>query len=484
MAINQDVLRLLSLNTKEKTSAFVKMYDFYLDTFKKFKVLSPTFQINNLLGNSSNMFLAGINPKKQAELFPEAYKIMTRGDELFKTVSKTGFKGLSPEDKKIYEIYSEFMKEGFGKGNKLKAMDLQDMPESLRRYFKADVKPTTVKEKIFDTLPYWNNYMNDKVDTMSRLVTFLEGRRNPKFLRNLGVETAGDAVRKVNFDPSDLTEFERKRMKRAMPFYTFTKKNLAFQIDNLSRNGSNYNKLFKAYNSLLDSATGGEDEDVASWLKNNMYIPIPSLGKNGNYVMLRGTLPVGSLGEFLDNPIQQAVNMSTPMFKAPLEQAGNINLFNGLPIEKFEGEISKDLPFMTKRGEHLLSSYTGLDVPLKTGSRVYQGIADTMSSGGSPLEALRSGLGNTLTIQGNIENDKLNKMYEDLDELETLLKQYEQKGYNFSTINELKRANKYNKIDEINATYNKIMGISNKNPYSIMDKDFTTDDLYKLYGIE
>lgn len=484
MAINQDVLRLLSLNTKKQTNSFVKMYDWYLDTFKKFKVLSPTFQINNFVGNSSNMFLAGISPKKQAELFPEAYKIMSRGDELFKTVAKKGLDVLTPEDRKIYEIYNDFMKEGFGTGNKLKAMDLQDMPESLRKYFKADKAPTTVKEKIVDGLPYINNWMNEKFDTMSRLVTFLEGRRNPSFLKNLGVETAGDAVRKVNFDPSDLTEFEQRIMKRAMPFYTFTKKNLAFQIDNLSRNGSNYNKLFKAYDSLLDSATGGNDEDVASWLKSNMYIPIPSLDENGNYVMLRGTLPVGSLGEFLDNPMQQGVNMLSPMLKAPIEQVGNINTFNGLPIEKFEGELSKDIPFMTKKGEHLLSSYTGLDVPIKGFSRVYQGISDTMSSGGNPLEALRNGMGNALTIQGNIENDKLNKMYEDLDELETMMKQYEQKGYNFSTINELKKANNYSKIDDINATYNKIMGLKSKNPYSVVDNKVTNDDLYRLYGIE
>ena len=484
MAISQDVLRLLNLNTKKQTNSFVKMYDWYLDNFKKFKVLSPTFQVNNFLGNLSNMFLAGISPKRQAELYPEAWKIMTKGDELFKTVAKKGLDVLTPEDRKIYEIYNDFMKEGFGTGNKLKAMDLQDMPESLRKYFKVNKAPTTAKEKIIDGLPYINNWMNEKFDTASRLVTFLEGRRNPKFLKNLGVETAGDAVRKVNFDPSDLTDFEKNVMKRAMPFYTFTKKNLAFQIDNLSRNGSNYNKLFKAYNSLLDSATGGNDEDVASWLKSNMYIPIPSLDENGNYKMIRGTLPVGNLGEFLDNPMQQGVNMLSPMLKAPIEQVGNINTFNGLPIEKFEGELSKDIPFMTKKGEHLLSSYTGLDVPIKGFSRVYQGISDTMSSGGNPLEALGNGMGNALTIQGNIENDKLNKMYEDLDELETMMKQYEQKGYNFSTINELKKVNNYNKLDEINATYNKLMGFKNKNPYSTVDDKFTNDDLYRLYGIE
>ena len=53
-----------------------------------------------------------------------------------------------------------------------------------------------------------------------------------------------------------------------------------------------------------------------------------------------------------------------------------------------------------------------------------------------------------------------------------------------STINELKKANSYNKLDEINATYNKIMGLKSKNPYSVVDNKVTTNDLYKLYGIE
>ena len=37
----------------------------------------------------------------------------------------------------------------------------------------------------------------------------MEGSRNKKFLDKLGVNNAGEAVRKVLFDPTDLTDFEK-----------------------------------------------------------------------------------------------------------------------------------------------------------------------------------------------------------------------------------------------------------------------------------
>lgn len=487
MAIDNEVLRLVGISTDNKnTNAFVDLYDKYLSFFKKNKVLSPTFQMNNVVGNMSNMYLAGISPAKQATLYPEAMNIMSKGNDVMTKAIRDGVEALTEDEKNIYKIWNDFTNAGFGNANKLTALNLQDMPDSLKKYFdgSANFKDMDNWTKVKDFLPYMNNKANEYVDTASRLVTFMEGSRNSKFLRNLGVESAADAVRKVNFDPSDLTQFEQKFMKRIMPFYTFSKKNLAFQIDNLSRNGSKYNKLFKAQDSLLENATGGNEENVAEWMRNNMYIPFPSLGEDGSYRIFRATLPVGNLIEFTDSPLDTLTGLLSPAIKSPIELKGNTNTFTGLPIENFEGEMSKNLPFLSKKEEYLLSNLTGLDVPLKTGTRVYQGIADTMSSGGSPLEALRSGIVNSTTLQGNTETDKLNKMYEDLDELETLLKKYEQKGYNFSTINELKRANNYNKLDEINAIYGKIHGISSKNPYSATDENFTTDDLYRLYGIE
>lgn len=458
MAINKDILRLVEIGTDQKQAkGLVRLYDQYLNFFKRNKVLSPSFQINNLLGNSSNMFLAGINPTKQAELFPEALNIMNKSDDLMRKAAN-GIE-LTSKEQKMLDIWNSFIDAGFGDPKSLTAMQLSDMPDSLKKYFEKGTKPSNLKEFLVDGLPYLNNKMNNTMDTMARLVTFMEGSRNKKFLDKLGVENAGEAVRKVLFDPTDMTDFERDVMKRVMPFYTFTKKNLAFQFDNLSRNGSQYSKLIRGYDRLLDAATDNNSENVSDWLKDNLYIPIPSIGKDGSYKVIRGALPFGNLIDTLENPMSNFTNLSSPLIKMPIELANNMNSFTGREIEKFPGELSKNLPGMTKQQEYLLGNLTGLDTPLKNINRAYQGLQDTMN-GGNPFQFLE----NAATMEGNIDTDKINRMYDQLERLENMMQQYQQRGYQFSTMNELKQANKNTSVEGIMARLNKINGMKS-NPY-------------------
>lgn len=459
MAINKDILRLVEIGTDQKQSrGLVRLYDQYLNFFKKNKVLSPSFQINNLLGNSSNMYLAGISPTKQAELFPEALNIMNKSDDLMRKAAN-GIE-LTSKEQKMLDIWNGFIDAGFGDPKSLTAMQLADMPDSLKKYFEKGTKPSNLKEFLVDGIPYLNNKMNNYMDTMARLATFMEGSRNKKFLDKLGVESAGEAVRKVLFDPKDMTDFERNTMKRIMPFYTFTKKNLAFQFDNLSKNASQYSKLIRGYDRLLDAATDNNSENVSSWLKDNLYIPIPSIGKDGSYKVIRGSLPFGNLIDTIENPLSNFVNLSSPAIRMPIELNSNINSFTGREIEKFPGELSKNIPGLTKQQEYLLGNLTGLDVPAKNISRAYQGIQQMMQGESDPFSAL----GNTFTMDQSIDTDRINRMYDQLDRLETMMKQYEQQGYQFSTMNELKQANKNSSVDGIMARLNKLNGMKN-NPY-------------------
>lgn len=459
MAISKDVLRLIEVGAdKSGTKGLTRLYDKYLNFFKKNKVLSPSFQINNFLGNSSNMYLAGISPTKQATLFPEAASIMNKSDDLMRKAAN-GVE-LTTRERKMLDIWDGFIDAGFGDPKSLTAMDLADMPEGLRKYFTGEKKLNNVKDFVKDGLPYLNNKMNNYMDTMARLATYIEGTRNPKFLAKLDVKSAGDAVRKVLFDPTDLTDFEKNVMKRIMPFYTFTKKNLVFQIDNLSKNASQYSKLIKGYKGMLNSATDNNSENVSDWIKNNLYIPVPGIGKDGSYKILRGTLPFGNLIDTVENPLDSFVNLTSPSIRMPIELKNNKNSFTGNDIEKFEGELSKNIPGLTKKQEYLLGNLTGLDVPIKNINRTYQGIQDTMN-GGNPFEALE----NNITMDGNIETDKLNRMYDQLDRLETMMKQYQQQGYKFSTMAELKQANKNPQLASLKARLNKINGVK-ANPYT------------------
>ena len=459
LAINKDIIRLIEIGSnKNEAKGLVRLYDKYMNFFKKNKVLSPSFQINNLLGNSSNMFLAGISPTKQAQLFPEALNIMNKSDDLMRK-SANGLE-LTSKEQKMLDIWNGFIDAGFGDPKSLTAFDLADMPEGLRKYFSGEKQFKNVKDFLVDGLPYLNNKMNNTMDTMARLATFIEGSRNAKFLDKLGVENAGEAVRKIMFDPRDLTEFERNTMKRIMPFYTFTKKNLAFQVDNLSKNATQYSRLIKGYKGLLDAATDENSENVSAWMKDNLYIPIPGIGKDGSYKILRGSLPFGNLIDTLENPLSNTVNLVSPGIKMPIELVSNKNSFTGNDIEKFKGQMSTNIPGLTKKQEYLLGGLTGLDVPLKNANRAYQGIQQTMAGEANPFKAIE----NASTMDGNIDTDRINRMYDQLDRLETMMKQYEQQGYEFSTMAELKQANKNASVDSIMAKLNKLNGMR-ANPY-------------------
>lgn len=442
IAINTDVLRMLEvpLDTK-KTNEFVKMYDKWLKYFKTFKTLSPVNFLNNLVGNSSNLYLSGIDMLDQAKLMPKAVDIVKNGPELYN--KKLIGEVLTPEQDEIAEYWKKFLETGFGSAESaLELRDLQDLPDYMIDFItkgKANKKITAKDIALY--LPKLNLKTGAFMDNVSRVTVMLKAVDDPSYLARLGIDGVNDAeklrkvISKVMFDPSMLTDFERNVMRRVVPFYTYAKNNLVFQIDNLSKNANRYRKTLKGMENLQKAATGGNDENMEEYLKNNLYIPIPALDENGNYTMLRAQLPFGQLIEMTDDPIQQLVNMSGPATKGLYEFGTSIDSFTGRPIESFEGEKSAQLPFLTKKQQKLISDLTGLDVPLKNAYRL---LTDPLS---------------TVTMQRNIDTDKLARQYDEINELKTMMKQYQQEGYEFSTMNELKRANKNGVVGKYNSLF-------------------------------
>lgn len=438
IAVNDDVLRMLEvvINPKEK-NALLKAYDKVLDLYKSTKTLSFTNALNNFVGNSSNLALSGINMTDQARLMPEAVKIMNNGKDLY--LKQIAGEVLTDEEAKIAKHWKNFIDTGFG--SEEIAYDLQDLPDFMKDIAKNGRTNKKINAKDVATwLPRINMRANSYVDNLNRLTVMLMAEESPAYLRKLGIEGANDiekyrkAISKVMFDPTMMTDAERNVFKRIVPFYTYAKNNLVFQMDNLGKNGSRYNKLMKTIRSLQKGATDDNEENMAEYIKNNLYIPIPGIGENGDYTVLRAQLPFGDMLDLAQNPGEYFVNKTGPALKTPFELSTNKNTFTGLDIEKFPGEKSKQLPFLTKKQEKIFGDLTGLDVPLKTAIR-------TFSS--NPLEAI--------TMQNNINTDRLSKSYEQISDLQNLMKQYEQKGYEFSTMNELKRANYNSTIGDIDA---------------------------------
>ena len=463
IAIDSSILNMIDiLDDRKSVNALGRMYDNWLSFYKRNKVLSPTFHMNNILGNTNNMWLSGVSITDQAKYMPDAFRVTREGAQL--SAKRAAGEILSKADNRIADVYDELAKAGFGAG-KFSASELQDLPEAVIKYMKGDRSKKTLSDLVINGLPALSAKANELFDNMSRSVLIMKGLDDPKYLMNLGVDNAADAMRKVMFDPSELTSFEKDYLKRIMPFYTFAKKNLAYQLDNLGRNGRKYSQMIKALESLQDAATGGNEELMADYIRNSMYVPIPSLGEDGSYRIVRAQIPFGNLLDFTEDPTRGIVNMLGPIAKYPYEKVTGINSFTGKEIEKYPGEMSSNIPFLTKKQEHTLGNLTGLDVPLKHASNLYTGINETLSNGGSVPEGIFKGIEKSTTMTQNVNDDKLYKMYRDLDELETIMQQYKGRGYEFSTINELNKANKHPKIEQIMAKINKLNGVR-ENPYS------------------
>lgn len=437
IAIDRDIARMMGIVSDQKTiNGLQEIYNRYMNVFKKWKTASPTFIMNSFFGNTSNLALSGISPLDQAKYGAKVADIMQNGETYYK--AKLAGETLSKAQDDVANLWYEYRKMGFDRA----ALDLNEIPKELQDLVLKKTKNTSKIKKVTNFVPYINNLVNQTFDTSGRLTVMLKALDDPNYIKKLGVDNVYDAISKVMFDPSMVTSGERT-LKNFVPFYTYSKNNLVYQATNLFKNPTKYSKLIRGMRSLQNSTTDGNEENMADYLKDSLYIPIPGLDENGNYTILRASLPFGQLIETVEDPIQSGVNMLSPAIKAPIEYATGVDSFTGRDIESFPGEKSSQIPFLTKKQQKFISDFSGLDVPLKSGYRLF---TDPMS---------------TITMQNNVDRDRINRMYDEIDELKNMMKQYEQEGYEFSTMTELKKANKNNTVAGLDALFAKY-GIDQK----------------------
>ena len=478
IAIDPTVLNLIKVSENAtNNSEFAKVYNKLMNFFKGNATASVTNQMNNITGNMSNMYLSGMSMKDIAKYSTQASKDLSNWEDILKK-GLTDISQLTEDELKTYNRLKGFQENVnlLDNNSILKKYDIDGVMESM----KNKKGPIASYVKFFGDL-------NAKEDRLFKYATYLKAMDDPSFVKNLGIENidelgklltkeqqAGKAVGKILFDPTDLTSFEQKTMRNIIPFYNYAKKNLAFQITNMGDNLQKYNKFMKTYNTLKNSY-GDDYDNMADYFKDNMYIPVPGIDKNGNYTFIRTQLPVADLIDFTNDPLNNLVNKSNPLIKSIYENVSNVNTLTGADIEKFPGQKTSDLKLLehiedklglgndllpTKKQQQLLGNLTGLNAQARQWDRLYEGMKDDGVLGGITRQFIE---------EKSVDTDKLNRSYDQITELKNLMKQYEQKGYQFSTISELKKANKNHTIANIDAILAKY-GVGEKIIYDTGNK--------------
>lgn len=154
------------------------------------------------------------------------------------------------------------------------------------------------------------------------------------------IEEALQLAENAGFDYRALTKFESQIMRRFIPFYSFTRKNLELQLKTLGENPQRINQMLAFFGNVA-GAGGLSDEErknLPDYLKEQLTI---SFGKNklGQPIVVGGfgtpiEQPGNIIGTSIGDSIRRIASSLNPIIKTPLEKAFGKDFFQDRPISE------------------------------------------------------------------------------------------------------------------------------------------------------
>ena len=277
------------------------------------------------------------------------------------------------------------------------------------------------------------------------------------FIHNLkqgqSFEQAAATTKKFLFDYFDLTSFERKVMKRIIPFYTWTRKNIPLQLEVLVKNP----RVFARINDV-QNAIAGENID---WTKKPEYIQdMVGIQPKGSDMYVAMNLPYQDLTRLPINSNTSADLLSSinPIIRAPIESITNQRWWTGQKLEKYPGEKT-DIPVLTTLLE-MLGQEQGPQIGARYGGNVLNNIP-ILTRAGNLLDAVSGKETNDVrnlsrvstTIGGpaffdaaSVENSA---DWQERQRLIDLIQLLQDEGYNIPTSGEARKEGRYRKLSRL-----------------------------------
>ena len=346
------------LTNKNKLTWFGRYFDTVQNWWKKYALaLRPAWHTRNAFGNIWNAYIIG--GLTDARRYGEAAAIQKAMQ-----TSKGSVVGMS--DVIAGKVTGKTVKRDFEvRGTGMTREEIYN--EAVRRgvyeagLYGSDVGEAALRQSKIPGHPQWEGInkafaAGKTVENNARLALFIDGiakgvraagkKGKTKFDAdeiNKILDDASINVRKSLFDYSDLSEFEKTVLKRAAPFYTWTRKNIPAQLRAVMEHPDRAQKM----NILLDGmqrGTGTIDEhDVDDWIKDQFPIFLNAKDSEDTYTFITAMsyLPTAELNRIFQDPKglkDMAFQMGTPLVKAPLEIFINYDHFRERPIDLLEDD--------------------------------------------------------------------------------------------------------------------------------------------------
>jgi hypothetical protein len=440
----------------ESMHRFWKAYDKATEIWKKGALFSLGFHARNFAGNNFNMYIAGMNP---AELVGYHTKAMSTLEGIH--ARRVGRSTKAP--KGVDKLYDEFVQNGlkgtgsiadFAKNTDQSLMSdigyiQKGIPGKMLHDVTEAVKTPGAWEKtkaMADALPATSQRLGNSSDEASRFAMFMWAKN-----QGMTAKEAAEKVREVLFDYTDLTDFERKGMRRVAPFYTWLRKNSEFQLKSFAKSPERYAKVSHLYNNAKDNVDVNTDI-MPDYMKDNMALTVPGTDKTLNL-----NLPMSDLAK-MTNPGKVALDSLSPLLKVPGEIIFNQKTLNGAPIKTHDtqkgqmfGKEFEGLPFlpdgektMGMNGKQWEYLFENMFAP----ARNVSGAMEKQELGSTPTETVLNGLGGNLMRNWDEEGYQRTADYKEKDRLDNLKAEYEKdRGIDVQTKSELEKQGVYMEDD-------------------------------------
>ena len=372
----------LMLGKTGKTNEFIKFYDDIQTGWKKWSLgIRPAYHTRNAVGNVLNAYVvAGVkNP------ITWGYGTKLQGKVLLgKPLKDTGdYHGTGMSEKELWDV----MNANGITGKHQYGLDVQRARE-MEMESAAGYKKTGMERALGlgadNIVVDWGFNVGTTIEQNARIAVFIDklrkARRNPskhtyydpktglqtqvsKALNDKGdkdmmggaVDYASQETKKALFDYTDLSVFEKDVMKRFIPFYTWSRKNIPAQFDALIKNPQRLESLQIARAQLEYSGGGApEDKDISPFWRNR--VPL-FLGKETDRVRkvfsLLNYAPIADI-ERLGHPREMITEMISPLLREPFEQLFNYDMYRKEAISEYKGQKKDFLGIAMPSGLHKL----------------------------------------------------------------------------------------------------------------------------------
>jgi hypothetical protein len=345
------------ITDREQVGQFLRRYDKLHNWLKAQLVATPGFVMRNMLGGATNMWFKDISPLeiiRTGKMMQQAYRA-GEGDLI------AGVRMMSQKnvDSLAWMRMRELVDSGAHAGGQAaSAVDVGIIGRSRGDFFvgqRTIDKPgaRVVYSPLSAEFTPWAavRHANTFAEEAMRLATGMHAMK----VWGDSVEEAMYTIHKLHFDYGKLSDFERKGMRRAFPFYTWTRNNLPLQAEFMARHPAKYNRLFSLKREMERNTP--EEGTVPHYFLEPFGVRLPfqimgaqiySVPDTPFQDLLRYDPSYGGIG----STIEQIVSQTTPITKVPVEYWAGKQVFAGIPFtERYQQvpAIMKGVPGVDAR---------------------------------------------------------------------------------------------------------------------------------------